>query len=371
MSQERPDIVFAGGGTGGHLFPAIAIADELRKIRPDVRITFIGTKKKIESRIVPQSGYAFRTIWISGFRRTWSIENLLFPVKLVVAFVQSYLLLRRIRPMVVVGTGGYVCGPVVFAAAVRGVPTLIQEQNSYPGITTRLLAPRVSEVHLSYESTRRYLAEQENIKVSGNPTRATLGTITGFEGRRFFRLDPQMPVLLVFGGSLGARSINAAVLASLREILAAQIQVIWQTGDADYERIKTKTMVHTAVRVHRFVEKMEYAYAASTIAVCRAGATTLAELTRAGVPSILVPYPLAAADHQTENARMMEEAGASVLLPDDQMGSQLLSSLLPLIRDGERLNAMATAATMLAKPKAASTLARAVLDLCEELTDGR
>ncbi|MFN0157758.1 MAG: undecaprenyldiphospho-muramoylpentapeptide beta-N-acetylglucosaminyltransferase [Bacteroidota bacterium] len=364
MQSKRFRILFAGGGTGGHLFPGIAIADEIKKIRPDAEITFVGTRNKIEARVVPQRGYAFAPIWISGFRRRLSADNLLFPLKTIVALMQSFILILKIRPAVVVGTGGYVCGPVIFAASLLGIPTLIQEQNSYPGVTTRLLAGWATEVHVTFESSLRYLKRTDNVKVTGNPTRATLGTVTRLESAKFFNVDPQKPTLLVFGGSLGARSINDAILAIVDKVAGDHVQMIWQTGESDFDRVKQRLGDgYPDVRLYKFIDQMQHAYAVCDLIVSRAGATSVAEIARAGVPSILVPYPHAAADHQTENARAMVEFGASVMIKDDELATRLPGTIQELLGNPERRNGMAEKAKAMGKPGAAPALAQAVITL--------
>jgi UDP-N-acetylglucosamine--N-acetylmuramyl-(pentapeptide) pyrophosphoryl-undecaprenol N-acetylglucosamine transferase len=361
-------VVFAGGGTGGHLFPAIAIADEINKIVTGANITFIGTRHKIEAMVVPQHGYGFKSIWVSGFRRRLTIENLLFPVKFVVSLMQSLFLMIKLKPDVVVGTGGYVCGPPLFVATLLGLPTLIQEQNSFPGVTTRLLASRVNQVHLSFKSSQQYLKRVDNTCVSGNPTRASVGTIARNEGAAHFGIDPTTRTLLVFGGSQGAASINKAVVQILDQLVSSGIQVLWQTGETDYAIMRSEAdrladSVKGAVKVYRFVEKMEYAYAACDLAVCRSGATTIAELAKAGVPSILVPYPFAAADHQTENAKTLVMAGAALMIRDSELSTSLLNAVRSLLNDSYKLQQMKEKVLGLAVPNATSILATAVLEL--------
>ena len=368
MQPGRCSVVFSGGGTGGHLFPAIAIADEVRRIRPDVSVTFIGTRGKIEERVVPERGYPFVAIWISGLRRAFAVENLLFPVKVAVSTVQSCVQLRKLKPDAVVGTGGYVCGPVVFAATLAGIPTMLQEQNSYPGITTRLLSSRVNEVHLSFASSMRYLHRTDNVRVTGNPTRAALTTVQRGDGAAHFGIDPAKRTLLVFGGSHGATSLNNATLETLPALHRMDCQVIWQTGGKDYVRVRDAVRRADSggapvVKTFKFIDRMECAYAAADLAVCRAGATTVAELMRTGVPSILVPYPYATADHQTENARAMVDAGASLMIPDSELGARLAGSVIDLLNDTERLSQMAAHARELCRPNAATELAHAVLRL--------
>ncbi|MBI4535483.1 MAG: undecaprenyldiphospho-muramoylpentapeptide beta-N-acetylglucosaminyltransferase [Ignavibacteriae bacterium] len=363
MQGNSLKILFAGGGTGGHLFPGIAIADEIRTARPNAEILFAGTKDRIEARVVPERGYEFMPIWISGFKRKSVLGNILLPLKVMVAVLQSYRMIRKFNPDVVVGTGGYVCGPVVFAASLRGVPTLIQEQNSFPGITTRLLASRVDEVHVTFSATQRYLKRTDNVKVSGNPTRSALGTVTRSESTGYFHLDATLKTLLVFGGSLGASSINSAVERVIDRLKALSLQIIWQTGEADYERLRSHESQQ--IKIYKFIDRMENAYAACDLALCRAGATTVAELMRAAVPAVLVPYPFAAADHQTENARSLVENGAAVLVKDNQLNALLLPTLSQLLDDPSRLKAMSERAHSLARPDAAATLARAVLRLAK------
>ena len=370
MSQRKCAILFAGGGTGGHLYPAIAIADEVKKRSPEAELLFIGTKGKIEARVVPQRGYRFAAIRITGFRRELSLRTLLFPFTVVVAVAQSFVLIRKFRPDVVVGTGGYVCGPPVFVATLLRIPTLIQEQNSYPGITTRLLARRVTQVHITFESSRRYLKRTDNVTLSGNPVREAIGSLSRDEGCRFFGIAPDKRVLLVVGGSLGAASINRAVLAILHDLARLGAQVIWATGLQDHAAIERSVTslaseVRSVVRLHPFIEKMEYALAACDLAICRAGASTLAELMQAGVPAILIPYPYAAADHQTENARAMVNQEAAVMCNDNEIGRMLLTTITELLGDSARLKTMAENARLLSKPRAAETLAEAILQLAQ------
>jgi UDP-N-acetylglucosamine--N-acetylmuramyl-(pentapeptide) pyrophosphoryl-undecaprenol N-acetylglucosamine transferase len=360
-------ILFAGGGTGGHLYPGIAIAEEIRKRRPDATIAFVGNGKTIEARVVPERGFRFLPIWVAGFRRSLSPDALVAVLKLFVALVQSFLLIRREKPEVVVGTGGYVCGPPLFVASLRGIPTLIQEQNSYPGLTTRLLAPRMTEVHLSFERARRYLKRTHRVMVSGNPTRETIGMVDRATGAARMGVDPDRFTLLVVGGSRGARSINDALLTALPLLAGLGAQLLWATGKDEYDRIRTAVRARGEtgfpVRLFPYIAEMEFAYGAVDLVVCRAGATTIAEITRAGLPSILIPYPFAAADHQTENARAMVEEGASVLIRDGELAERLVRELRLLVVDRERLRAMSMHARTLAAPRATQVLADAVIRL--------
>lgn len=364
IDVRPPRIVFAGGGTGGHLFPALAIAEEIRLIEPTTEILFVGTKGKIESRVVPEHGYRFETIWISGFRRSLRISNLLFPVKVAVAMIQSHRILSSFRPDAVVGTGGYVSGPVLYSATLRGIPTLIQEQNSYPGATTRFLGKRVNEIHCSFRQSVKYFPRPDKVFVTGNPTRRGLEDVDRNEAFRYFgRSHGGQTTVLFIGGSLGAHSINTAVIGILSALIQEGFRIIWQTGQEDYHAaLGASARFGEAVWVKQFIDRMDYAYAVSDLVVCRAGATTIAELARLGKPAILIPYPHAAADHQTENARAMAEQGAAEIVEDAAVGTMLLPVILSMVRNN-RLHAMAEAGKRLGNPAAAHEIAIRVLRL--------
>lgn len=363
MQKRNPRILFAAGGTGGHLFPALSIAEEIKKMEPTTELLFVGAKGKIEERVVPERGFPFRAIWISGVARSLKLSNLLVPIKVFVSLMQSLRLIRNFHPDVVVGTGGFVTGPVLYAATLLHVPTLIQEQNSYPGYTTRRLARRVNEIHVGFQATTGFLKPAKNVRVSGNPTRDELGTIGREDGAKFFQLDPRKKTLLVFGGSLGAASINTGVLRFADDLKAADVQLIWQTGERDFEKIKLATTTLSGIRVEKFIERMEDAYAAADLVVCRAGAITIAELTRVGKAAVLVPYPHAAAGHQLLNARALVDAGAAVIVLDDELLPKLKEEAFALLRDDHRREEMARRSRSLAKPDAARKIAEAVLHL--------
>jgi UDP-N-acetylglucosamine--N-acetylmuramyl-(pentapeptide) pyrophosphoryl-undecaprenol N-acetylglucosamine transferase len=355
--------IFAGGGTGGHLFPAIAIADELKRLVPDAEILFVGTKDKLEARVVPERGYRFQSIWISGMHRRLALGNLLLPVKVVVAMIQSIAILKEFRPDIVVGTGGYVSAPVLHAAVLRGIPTIIQEQNSYPGMTTRSLAHKVTEVHVTFEETLHHLRRTDNVHLTGNPTRSSLNNVNRTDARRFFGFDEQSnsPTLLVVGGSLGARSINRAVEANLDALIKRNVRVIWQTGTDDFERVRTYVQRYssTALWIGPFIDRMEFAYAASDLVVCRAGATTLAELTRLGKPALLVPYPYAAADHQSANAQSMQSRGAAEVVYDHELPAKLVDTVVELLTP-DRMERMSQASKTIGRPAAAREIAERI-----------
>jgi UDP-N-acetylglucosamine--N-acetylmuramyl-(pentapeptide) pyrophosphoryl-undecaprenol N-acetylglucosamine transferase len=362
VQKSEPTFVFAGGGTGGHLFPALAIAEEVRKKLPKARIVFVGTNDKIEARVVPPSGFEFATIWISGFHRSVRLSNLLFPLKVIVSFVQSFFLLRKLKPLVVVGTGGYVCGPIGLVAAMLGIPLVLHESNSYPGLTTRLLARRASTVFIAFDATRTWISSAREMQTIGTPVRALLFLESRNEAFRYFTMNPARRTLLVVGGSLGASSINNAVAAIVRELESMNIQLIWQTGLADYERLATLSK-SSSIWIGAFVDRMELAYAAADLVVSRAGATTIAELTALGKPAILVPYPYAAADHQTINATTLVEKGAAVMIRDGELNRSLKHNIIELLNDEKKRNHMSTASKSLGKPDASARIASRILEL--------
>ncbi len=363
-------LMFAGGGTGGHLYPGIAIAEEIRRRCPDAMIVFLGNGKTLEARVVPERGFRFLPISVAGFRRAVSIDTLASVVKLIVALVQSFLLIKKEKPDVVVGTGGYVFGPPLFVASACGIPTLIQEQNSHPGLTTRLLAGRVTEVHLSFERTKQYLRRTRHVMVTGNPTRDAIGTVDRARAAARMGVRPDRFTLLAVGGSRGARSINDAIAATLPALAELDVQLLWITGRDDAERARAVLgpgqEADPPVRIAPYVEEMEFAYGTADLVLCRAGATTIAELARAGLPSVLVPYPFAAADHQTENARAMVDGGASLMVADAELAARLVPVLRELVADRGRLREMGLRARTLAAPRAAEVLAESVIRLAGE-----
>ena len=360
-------VLFAGGGTGGHVFPAIALDDELKRREPGARVRFVGTPLGLESQAVPRAGYELRFIPAQGVKGKGALGQVFYLSQLLTqSLYHSLGIVRDFKPQVVVGTGGYVSGPVVLAAVLQGIPTLIQEQNSYPGLTTRLLAPWVDQVHLGFPSAIRYFRRRDNLRVSGNPTRAGLAAVDGPRARERFGLDRDRLTILVLGGSQGAHSINRAMLEALGELKAGSgVQILWQTGDKDYEWIKEGSIsCGPRVVVERFIHDMAWAYGAADLVICRAGAITIAELTRCGLPAILVPYPFAAADHQLFNARTLVEAGAAKMVLDHELNGKRLSLILnDLLAAPQQLVAMARKSKGLGQPGATGRITEAILEL--------
>ena len=368
----RHVFLFAGGGTGGHLYPAIALAERIKLEEPEAEIHFAGTKKGIEFRLIPQFGYPLHLVSIKGVRRRLTLQNAAVPFYLMWSFIQSAALIMKIDPDIVIGTGGYISGPVLFMAQLFGKPTLIQEQNSYPGITTRLLAKKADRVHLSFEESKKYFKKQDNIRITGNPVRMSDQKISSQVGKLYFGLLPDRPTLLVFGGSQGAQAINEALIRCIdRLLLNADLQIIWGTGESGYDAVALVAEKHAPrVWFAKYISEMEKAYAAADMAVCRAGAMTLAEITLHGLPAILVPYPYAAANHQETNARALEKSGAAIVLKENELNN-LCSLVLSLFNNPEKRRKMSQAALQASHPNAVDDLVSSIFELVEMKSEER
>lgn len=357
-------VLMTGGGTGGHLYPALAIADELSK-RVSCEILFVGTKRGLEGRIIPEREYLFRSVWISGFQRGRLWVNLLFPVKVVVSLVQALILVNRFQPDVLIGTGGYVSWPLLMAGILLRKRTVIQEQNWMPGVSTRVLAPYVNAVHLSFETSKKLFRKQSNVMISGNPTRDDLEGYSRAQGYLEFGLRPGRKTLFIFGGSQGARSINQVMLGLLGSLMEKEdIQILWSTGPRWFEEIREKTESYgDRVRVLPYIQTMGLAYRVGDLIICRAGATTVAEVARLGLPAVFIPFPGAAGGHQEENARVLLQARAAEMVLEEQIsGGKLESVLISLLNDPRRRREMGKRARKFGKPDAAITIVDDVLD---------
>ncbi len=363
-------MLFACGGTGGHVYPAIAIADQVKAQAPDAAVAFAGTRDRMEWEAVPKAGYAIHPVTVSGFQRGLSAEaltrNLSFPLKLARGLGDSFRLVGGFDADVVVGTGGYVAGPVGLAAALRGRPLVIQEQNAYAGATNKLLARAARRIFLAFEAAKDYFPAEKCV-VSGNPVRQDLTEADPAEARRHFDVNDRQRVLLAMGGSLGAGPINDALAHHLDQLLAHDdLVVVWQTGRRYFDALKKGVPEHPRLRLLRYLDRMDLAYAAADLAVCRAGAITCSELAVTGTPSVLVPSPNVTADHQTKNARALADAGAAVLLPEPSLDRELLPTVEGLLGEEERLEEMQRAALEIARPDAARDIAAAVLEIARE-----
>jgi UDP-N-acetylglucosamine--N-acetylmuramyl-(pentapeptide) pyrophosphoryl-undecaprenol N-acetylglucosamine transferase len=379
MGTETARIVFAGGGTGGHLFPAIAIADRITELvqnKMTVDIAFVGTKRGLEYRMRESLGYPLHLINVRGLARSLTLRNLLVPFILIGALVQSTLLLRKLSPDVVVGTGGYVSWPVLKVAAFRKIVSVLQEQNSFPGITTRRLAQRAERIYLGFERAREHLRTKGRIIVTGNPVRASVMNGSRSEAIKAFGLDPEKKTILVLGGSQGARTVNNAVLASLEKTqLPAEYQLLWQTGKRDYKEVAARSgRKVTGCALFPFADRMDLVYAAADLAIARAGALTLAELISCGLPSILIPYPYAAGDHQRKNAADLVDRKIAVVIDEKTLDAvDLLGEAVALHRS-ERFQQMKRTITEWNQGRrpAADVIAEDIVNLiCEVRKAGR
>jgi UDP-N-acetylglucosamine--N-acetylmuramyl-(pentapeptide) pyrophosphoryl-undecaprenol N-acetylglucosamine transferase len=366
MKNKTPyRFVFAGGGTGGHLYPALAVAQQIRLLKPEAEILFVGAKNKIEERIVPEYGFKFKPIWVSGFSRKISLSNLLFPFKLFVSMIQSFVINFSFKPRVAVGSGAYVSGPVIWAASVLGSKVILLEQNSFPGITNRMLEKKAHVIHIAFEESKKYFRDESKLILSGNPIRINLKLGDKTEAVKSFGLDPSKKVLLVIGGSGGARSINMAVASNLDKMIEAGIQIIWQTGQfyfMHYKNLENKT-----IKIFPFISDMSAAYSACDVVLARSGATTIAEVAFLGLPVIFVPSENVAANHQYKNAKALKVANAAELIEDKNLTDELFPVINEMILNVSRHETMKKNISAFAKPMAAKTIAENAISLAEKI----
>lgn len=374
MQQHKLRVIISGGGTGGHIFPALAIANAIRKLNPETEFLFVGAQGKMEMEKVPAAGYKIEGLWISGIKRELTIDNLSFPFKVLSSVSKALRIIREFKPDVAVGVGGYASGPLLYAASLKNIPCLIQEQNSYPGITNKILAKRVQKICVAYDGMEKYFPK-EKILLTGNPVRENVLKIEGKrqEAFSFFRLNLEKKTILVVGGSQGARSINRSILAGLNEIRHADVQVVWQTGKLFYD--EAQNAVSSArmenVRVFDFISQMDFAYAAADLIVSRAGASTVSEILLVGKPSVMVPLPTAAEDHQTKNIEAMVRKNAALMVRDADASAQLVATALATLRDEQLLKSLASNAAAQALPNSAEKIAGEVIALAKEKKSGQ
>lgn len=364
MQHTPLKLVVAAGGTGGHLFPAIAVAEALQRLtQGSCSLDFIGTPTRIESRVVPQAGYRFHTIPATGLRKTLSLSTIAFVINTVRSIARSRALLRSAKPDAVLCTGAYISYPVGMAAAFLGIPVFLMESNVYPGKAILQLASRAHTIFTSFEESTAHfpLHTRARIRVVGNPVRSSLSALpTPQQARVSFGLAPDKPTVLCFGGSLGANSINAAMETALPTLANAGIQCLWQTGSSYTP--SPELVRRTGASVHQFIDNMGTAYAAADVAICRAGATSIAELCATGTPSILVPYPHAANNHQEGNALAMQQHHAALMLDDRTLGNQLAPKVVALVDNAQQIATMRTNALALANTHADTAIAKYIMD---------
>jgi UDP-N-acetylglucosamine--N-acetylmuramyl-(pentapeptide) pyrophosphoryl-undecaprenol N-acetylglucosamine transferase len=358
-------IIISGGGTGGHVFPAIAIADAIKKLQPDADILFVGAKGKLEMEKVPKAGYPIEGLWISGFQRSLTLRNLMFPFKLVHSWWRARQIVRRFRPDVAVGVGGYASGPTLNAAGAFGIPTVLQEQNSYPGVTNKILAKKAAKICVAYDGMEKFFPK-EKIVLAGNPVRPAVFNDLGNkreEGLAHFGLDKNKQTVFIFGGSLGARTLNEAMAAGTQVLKEnPQVQLLWQCGSFYQEQFSNcETAQLPNVKLLPFIDRMDLAYAAADVVIGRAGALSISEMCLVGKPAILVPSPNVAEDHQTKNALALVEKDSALMVKDAAAKDELLWAALEVLKNKELQLRLGKNIKALAKPEAAAEIAKIVL----------
>ncbi len=364
MSQYR--VIVSGGGTGGHIFPAIAIANAIKEKHPDAKILFVGALGRMEMEKVPAAGYEIIGLPIMGLQRRLTLQNLKFPFKLIASMLKAKKIVKDFKPDVVVGVGGYASGPLLKAATKLGVPALVQEQNSYPGITNKLLANKVEKLCVAYDNMDRFFPK-EKIMLTGNPVRQDIKNLEAkrIRGIEHFGLDPNKKTVLVVGGSLGARTINHAIDAGVEEIAKNDIQLVWQTGKLYVDEAASTVAKYEGkgIKTMPFIAKMDLAYAVADVVVSRAGAMSVSELSIAKKPTIFVPLPSAAEDHQTKNAMALVNHNAALLVKDVEAQKTLIPTLIDLVKNEDEQQKIAANVAKMAFTDSANIIAAEVLKL--------
>lgn len=361
MSKLR--FILSGGGTGGHIYPAVAIANELKSRFPDAEFLFVGAKDKMEMQKVPQAGYKIRGLWIAGLQRKLTFDNTLFPVKLITSLLKARRILAEFKPDVVIGTGGFASGPLLQVASFAGVPSVIQEQNSYPGITNKLLSKKADKICVAYDGLERFFPKHKMV-MTGNPVRQDLIDIAGkrAEAIEYFKLDPNKKTLLVLGGSLGARRINQLIAKEVVDFTAQGVQVIWQCGKLyfeEYQHFNEKE----GIQVLAFIDRMDLVYAAADVVISRAGASSVSELCIVGKPTIFIPSPNVAEDHQTKNAQAIVDKGGALLIRESELDTQFTGIFNKLVSDENLQRQLSDNIKKLAKVNATKDIADEIVKL--------
>jgi UDP-N-acetylglucosamine--N-acetylmuramyl-(pentapeptide) pyrophosphoryl-undecaprenol N-acetylglucosamine transferase len=356
LKMKKVKAIISGGGTGGHIFPALAIANALKLRFPDIDILFVGAKNRMEMKRVPEAGFNIVGIKISGLQRKLTFKNILknltFPYKVLKSLMDAKRILKNFNPDVVVGVGGYASGPTLKMAASLNIPTLIQEQNSFPGITNKLLSQKVKTICVAYQGMEKFFPK-DKIVYTGNPVRSDILQMPSksIDAYNYFNIDPNKKTIAVIGGSLGSLTINRSMLGSLQFFKEADVQVIWQTGDQFYNRIFDKSieLKEVGIKVMPFVKRMDYLYSVADLVISRAGALSISEICGLSKPSILIPSPNVSEDHQTKNAKVLSDANAAILITDKDAPAILGKEALLLIKDENRLNTLGENAGKLSK----------------------
>lgn len=361
--MKKHKFILSGGGTGGHIYPAIAIANELKQRFPDAEFLFVGAQDKMEMQKVPQAGYPIEGLWIAGLQRKLTLQNMMFPFKLLSSLWKSRRIIKQFQPDVVIGTGGFASGPLLQVANSKGIPTVVQEQNSYPGITNKLLSKKANAICVAYENLERFFPK-EKIVFTGNPVRQDLLDLSHKqeEGKTYFQLDATKKTLLVLGGSLGARRINQLIAKELDFLMEQGIQVFWQCGKLYYEEYKhfnEKPNVH----VTAFIDRMDLIYAAADVVISRAGASSVSELCLVGKPTIFIPSPNVAEDHQTKNAKAIVDKGGALLLKEMELEEKFEATFTDVLTNESLQQQLSTAMKQLGKPNATRDIVDEIVKL--------
>ena len=354
-------LIISGGGTGGHIYPALAIATGIKECFNEASILFVGALGKMEMEKVPKAGFSIEGLWISGFQRSLSPQNLMFPLKLINSLWNAFRILKRFKPDVVVGTGGFASGPLLQVAQWLGVPTLIQEQNSYPGITNRILSKKVDRICAAYAGLERFFPKSK-IKITGNPVRSILTqSYSSEKAKAFFGLDPNRKTLAVIGGSLGAKRINELIHSELDFIQDQELQVLWQCGALYYEIYKS--LQSKAVVIRPFVYEMEQFYAAADFIISRAGAGSISELCCVGKPLLLIPSPNVTANHQFHNAAALVKEEAALLIEENELDEKFRAQFSNWVSNSAQQQKMQANLKALSKPEATQTIINEIQQL--------
>lgn len=362
--MKKIKFILSGGGTGGHIYPAVAIANELKSRFPDAEFLFVGAKDKMEMQKVPQSGYKIEGLWIAGLQRKLTLQNAMFPFKLISSLLKSRKIIKKFKPDVVIGTGGFASGPLLQMANTLNIPTVIQEQNSFPGITNKLLSKKANKICVAYENLDRFFPKEKMI-LTGNPVRQDLIDIEGkrAEAIQYFNLDPNKKTLLVLGGSLGARRMNQLIEKELDRFIAQDVQVIWQCGKLYFEDYKKYNSNN--VQVLAFIDRMDLVYAAADIVISRAGASSVSELCIVGKPVIFIPSPNVAEDHQTKNAQAIVDKKGALMLKESELDSQFSLVFEALLKDQGKQEQLSKYIKHLALPNATKQIVDEIVKLIQ------
>ncbi|CAM3457531.1 UDP-N-acetylglucosamine--N-acetylmuramyl-(pentapeptide) pyrophosphoryl-undecaprenol N-acetylglucosamine transferase [Flavobacterium longum] len=369
MANKR--FILSGGGTGGHIYPAVAIANELKLRFPDAEFLFVGAQDKMEMQKVPQAGYAIKGLWIAGLQRKLTLQNLMFPLKLMSSLWKARGIVRGFKPDVVIGTGGFASGPTLQAAGAMNIPTVVQEQNSYPGITNKMLAKKAAKICVAYEGLERFFPK-DKIVFTGNPVRQDLIAMHDHKAQAvdYFKLDPNKRTLLVLGGSLGSRRINQLIAKEVVNIAAQGVQVIWQCGKFYYEEYRHFAEKEN-IQVMAFIDRMDLVYAAADIVISRAGASSVSELCLVGKPVIFIPSPNVAEDHQTKNAKAIVDKGGAILLRESELDTQFGETFSKLLADENWQRELAENILKLGKPNATKEIVDEIVKLLNRTSNNR